>query len=297
MAASYRQAAWPWRDVLLTALAPTVWGSTYLVTTQWLAVDHPFTNACWRVLPAGLLLLLWQFRLPAAGTAWRLLALAALNIGVFQGFLFVAAARLPGGLAAIFGAMQPLAVMLLSRWVDGVRPGWPRVAAACLGVLGMALMLLAPTSRWDLWGVMAATLSAASMAGGTFLAQRWSIGLAPLPLTGWQLLLGGLMLLPASLLLEGPWQLPRLSQGLATAYLSLAGALLAYVLWFRGSLRLPAVGVASLGLLSPLTAAVLGWAVLGQNLGPLGWLGFGLALGSVVLLQRLNAPAPVKDGQ
>jgi hypothetical protein len=63
------------------------------------------------------------------------------------------------------------------------------------------------------------------------------------------------------------------------------------VLWFRGSLRLPAVGVASLGLLSPLTAAVLGWAVLGQNLGPLGWLGFGLALGSVVLLQRLNAPA------
>jgi probable blue pigment (indigoidine) exporter len=171
------------------------------------------------------------------------------------------------------------------------------VAAAGLGVLGMALMLLAPTSRWDLWGVMAATLSAASMAGGTFLARRWSIGLAPLPLTGWQLLLGGLMLLPASLLLEGPWQLPRLSQGLATAYLSLAGALLAYVLWFRGSLRLPAVGVASLGLLSPLTAAVLGWAVLGQNLGPLGWLGFGLALGSVVLLQRLNAPAPVKDGQ
>ena len=54
-------------------------------------------------------------------------------------------------------------------------------------------MLLAPTSRWDLWGVMAATLSAASMAGGTFLARRWSIGLAPLPLTGWQLLLGGLM--------------------------------------------------------------------------------------------------------
>jgi probable blue pigment (indigoidine) exporter len=153
--------------VLLTALAPTVWGSTYLVTTQWLAVDHPFTNACWRVLPAGLLLLLWQFRLPAT-TAWRLLALAALNIGVFQGFLFVAAARLPGGLAAIFGAMQPLAVMLLSRWVDGVRPGWARRLAAGLGVLGMALMLLAPTSRWDLWGVMAATLSAASMAGGTF---------------------------------------------------------------------------------------------------------------------------------
>ena len=291
MTASYRPGHGPLRDVLLTALAPMVWGSTYLVTTQWLPLDRPFTQACWRVLPAGLLLLLWRFQRPATAVLGRLLVLAALNIGVFQGFLFVAAVRLPGGLAAIFGAMQPLVVLLLARWVDGTRPGGPRLLAAGLGVLGMAMMLLAPTSRWDLWGVLAAALSAGSMACGTFLARRQDIGLSPLALTGWQLLLGGLMLLPVSLWLEGPWQAPSLSQAAASAYLSLVGALLAYVLWFRGSLRLPAVAVASLGLLSPLTAAMLGWGVLGQSLGPVGWSGFALALGSVVLVQRLSQAA------
>ena len=47
-----------WRDVALTALAPAIWGSTYLVTSEWLPPDRPFTAALLRVLPAGLLLLL-----------------------------------------------------------------------------------------------------------------------------------------------------------------------------------------------------------------------------------------------
>ena len=44
-------------DILLTALAPTVWGSTYLVTTEALPADYPVTLAALRALPAGLLLL------------------------------------------------------------------------------------------------------------------------------------------------------------------------------------------------------------------------------------------------
>ena len=44
-------------DLLLTALAPVVWGSTYYVTTEWLPAGVPMTLAMWRALPAGLLLL------------------------------------------------------------------------------------------------------------------------------------------------------------------------------------------------------------------------------------------------
>ena len=90
-----------WRDVALTALAPAIWGSTYLVTSEWLPPDRPFTAALLRVLPAGLLLLLITRHSPAAPDRWRLLVLSALNIGVFQALLFVAAYRLPGGLAAV----------------------------------------------------------------------------------------------------------------------------------------------------------------------------------------------------
>ena len=93
-----------WLDALATAFGPVIWGSTYIVTTELLPPDRPFTAALLRTLPAGLLLVLWCRRWPAwgDGVGWRrLLVLAALNIGVFQALLFVAAYRLPGGVAAV----------------------------------------------------------------------------------------------------------------------------------------------------------------------------------------------------
>ncbi|WP_180979640.1 EamA family transporter, partial [Janthinobacterium sp. AD80] len=114
-----------WGDILLTALAPLIWGSTYIVTSELLPPDRPFTAALIRVLPAGLLLLLLMRRLPARRDWCRVLILSALNIGVFQALLFVAAYRLPGGLAAVVGAIQPLLVMGLAWGVEGrVRRAW-----------------------------------------------------------------------------------------------------------------------------------------------------------------------------
>ena len=50
--------------IALTAVPPVVWGSTYAVTQLWLPPDRPLFAATARVLPAGLLLLLWVRRLP-----------------------------------------------------------------------------------------------------------------------------------------------------------------------------------------------------------------------------------------
>ena len=51
-------------DLLLTALAPAIWGSTYVITTSFLPSFAPMTVALLRALPAGLLLLLIVRRLP-----------------------------------------------------------------------------------------------------------------------------------------------------------------------------------------------------------------------------------------
>ena len=87
------------RDILLTALAPVIWGSTYIVTSQVLPPDRPFTAALLRVLPAGLVLILWCRRWPEKAAWWKLVITGILNIGAFQALLFVAAYRLPGGVA------------------------------------------------------------------------------------------------------------------------------------------------------------------------------------------------------
>ena len=275
-----------WTDVLLTALAPLIWGSTYIVSTELLPPDRPFTAALLRVLPAGLLLTLFSRRLPARRDWCRLAVLAALNIGFFQALLFVAAYRLPGGLAAVVGAVQPLLVMALAWALDRRRPARVALWASVAGVAGMALLLLAPGASWDPVGTGAALAGAACMAAGTFLARRWQPDVPLLAFTGWQLLGGGLMLAPLAWAIDAP--LPALSgaQMLGYAYLSLFGALLSYALWFRGVARLAPVAVASLGLLSPLTAVALGWALLGQSLGGSALLGMVLVIGSVLAAQR-----------
>ena len=276
-------------SIALTALAPLIWGSTYYVTTAFLPPDRPLTAAMLRVLPAGLLLLLWTREWPKQAAEWgKTLVLGALNIGFFQAMLFVAAYRLPGGLAAILSSTQTLVVLLLMA-LAGSRPPQAAWRAAGLGVLGVILLVASPQTRFDTLGIVAALAGAVSMAAGVFLAKRWQIKLSVLALTGWQLLLGGLCLLPVALLLEPA--LPTLTARNigGYAYLCLFGAVLSYVLFFRGLRQLPPAVVSSLGMLSPVCAYVLGWVLLNQAMGWRAMLGFVLVLASIYGVQRTLA--------
>lgn len=76
---------------------------------------------------------------------------------------------------------------------------------------------------------------------------------------------------------------------------------IAYWLWFRGIGKLTATSVTLLGPLSPLTAAVIGWAALGQALTPVQVLGMAIAFGATVagqLAQRTpRAPGPADESE
>ncbi len=277
-------------DLLLTAIAPAVWGSTYIVTTQWLPQGYPLTVATLRALPAGLLLLALMRQLPT-GIWWpRAFVLGALNFSIFWAMLFIAAYRLPGGVAATVGAVQPLIVIGLARLLRGTPIRALSVAAAVGGMAGVALLLLRADAGLDRIGVAAAFAGAVSMAAGTVLSRLWQPPVSPLTFTAWQLTAGGVLLLPAALVLEPP--LPALSAGtvLGLAYLGFIGAGLTYILWFRGLARLEPAVVASLGFLSPVMAVILGWAFLNQSLSPLQLAGMALVLVSVWAGQRVQAP-------
>jgi probable blue pigment (indigoidine) exporter len=253
-------------DVFATALAPAIWGSTYIVTTELLPPGHPLTLAVLRALPAGLLLLAVVRQLPPPKWIGRILVLGALNFAVFWSLLFVAAYRLPGGVAATLGAVQPLLVLLLARVALGNPVTLLSVGAALAGLFGVALLVAGPAASLDPLGIVAGLGGAAAMAGGTVFSRKWQPPVSLLTFTAWQLTAGGLLLLPVALLVEPP--LPALSgQNLAgLAYLGLIGAALTYYLWFRGLARLEPGPASALGFLSPATAVLLGWRVLGQTL-------------------------------
>jgi len=276
--------------VLPTAVAPMVWGSTYLVTTEFLPPGRPLLAAAVRALPAGLLLVVVSGRLPRGSWWWRAAVLGTLNIGVFFALLFVAAYRLPGGVAAVIGATQPLLVAGLAARLIGERLTRRRLLALVGGLAGVALLVLRAQARLDAVGVTAAVGGALAMATGVVLAKRWGRPAPLLAVTGWQLVAGGLLLAPLALAVEGPP--PTVSAGnlAGFAYLSLVGTAVAYALWFRGIGALPVTDVTILGLLSPLVATLLGWMVLGQTLTA------GQVLGSLIVLAALGITQTTKRG-
>ncbi len=273
-------------DLALTALAPAIWGSTYLVTTELLPPGYPLTVALLRALPAGLLLLLLVRQLPLHGWWGRVFLLGALNFSIFWALLFVAAYRLPGGVAATVGAVQPLIVVGLERLFFQVPMRRIAVIVGLLGLSGVALLVLTPAAGLDLIGVAAGLGGAASMAAGTVLTRYWRPPVSALTFTAWQLSAGGVLLLPIALLLEPSLPMPTLPNLAGFAYLGLIGAALTYILWFRGIGTLRPSLVAPLGFLSPLTAVLLGWGVLDQHLTPPQVAGMVIVLGSVWLNQR-----------
>jgi probable blue pigment (indigoidine) exporter len=167
------------------------------------------------------------------------------------------------------------------------------IVAAVAGLAGVALLILTDRAALDPVGVAAGLAGAASMAAGTVLSRRWQPPVSPLAFAAWQLTAGGLLLLPAALWLEPALTGLTLANIAGFAYLGLIGAALTYVLWFRGIARLEPAAVSSLGFLSPATAVVLGWLVLGQHLSPAQGLGMVLVLGSVWLAQRSQRGRPV----
>ena len=271
-------------NLLLTAVVPMIWGSTYLVTTEFLPADRPLLAGALRALPIGLIIVALYRKLPQGVWLWRVTVLGILNIGLFFALLFLSAYRLPGGVAATLGAIQPLLVAGIAWFLLSQRPSKLTIFAGLAGVLGVGLLVLTPSTSLDPVGVTAAFAGTVSMAIGIVLAKRWARPAPLLLLTGWQLVVGGIFLAALSLLVEGlP---PKLSSTnlVGFGYLGVIGTGLAYTLWFRGIEKL-GVSVSFLGLLSPMVATLLGYLVLEQRFTAFQGLGAVTILLSVLLGQ------------
>lgn len=272
-------------DLALTAIAPIIWGGSYIVTTQLLPNLDPLTISFLRALPAGLFLLCLVRQLPKGHWIPKMFVLGALNFAIFWSLLFFAAYRLPGGVAAIMGALQPFVVIFAARGVLGTPIKTLSVFAVFMGVLGVALLILTPETELDMLGVLAGVLGSSSMAFGTVLSRKWQPPVSALTFTAWQLTAGGLLLVPVI-----PFATTELSSitGLnviGLVYLGLIGAGLTYVIWLRGIRLLQPSAVSILGFLSPLSATILGWLILNETLNWMQAAGMVVVLASVFIGQ------------
>ncbi len=281
--------------IATTLLAPLAWGTTYSVTTQVLPEGAPMLTSLLRALPAGLLLLMITRTLPRGEWWWKATVLGILNVGAFFPLLFIGAYRLPGGVAATVGAIQPLIVIGLAHAWLGERATIAKLAAGAAGIVGVALLVLTPAARLDGIGIAASVAGAALMAAGVALTKAWRPPVPPLTLTAWQLTAGGIFLVPIAAFEGLPDAGFTGANVLGYVWLGVAGTAVAYSLWFRGLAQLPASVVTFLQLMTSVSAAAIGWVWLGQSLTPLQLVGGALALGAITVGALVSRPGTVAD--
>ncbi|KOU25384.1 ABC transporter permease [Streptomyces sp. WM6372] len=281
---------------LVTAVAPIAWGTNYYVTREFLPAGQPLYGAALRALPAGLLLLAVRRKAPRASWWWKSLLLGFLNMSAFFALIYVAAQRLPTSAASTVMAIAPLVMMVFAWALISEPPGPRQLAGAGLGVAGVSLMLLTGAVPVDAVGVLASVAAMAMSSFGYVLAKRWSAEVDVLASTAWQLLGGGLLLLPFAVAVEGSPPALDARELLGFAYVTVVATAVAFAAWFAGLRRLPAATVGLLGLLNPVTGVLLGTAIAGETLNLRQFCGLLLTL-TGILLGRRGGFLTARDGR
>ena len=283
-----------WRLVAITAVAPIAWGATYVVTRHLLPPDAPLWGAALRALPAGLLLWALARRRPRGEWWWRAPVLGLLNFGAFFVLVYLAAQLLPSSIAASIMALAPLALAGIAWPLLAQRPNARWAAGAVLGIAGVLLVVGLGVGSVSPAGVAASVIALLASSLGAILTTRWRDDTPLLATTAWQLTAGGIALVVAAGIVEGPP--PRVDATGIAAYAGIAvvATALAFVCWFTGLRHLPAGTVGIIGLLNPVTGVVLGVVIGGESLAALQAVGIALVLLSLVIARpRRTSEGPL----
>jgi drug/metabolite transporter (DMT)-like permease len=290
-----------------------LWGTSMVAMKGTISHTTPFFLAGVRLLPAGILVLLWAIgqgrSQPQTWRAWAWIAGFGLVDGtLFQGFLAQGLVRTDAGLGSVMIDSQPLAVALLAAWLFGERIGLIGTIGLLIGVLGISLLGLPETFwaealagsgtivQWDLLeaiqglfenGQWLMLLAALSMAAGTVLSRYVNRHVDGVVATGWHMILGGLPLFGLSSQLETQqWQQLQSADWGALAYTTIFGSAIAYGLFFAFAASGSLTSLSALTFLTPVFALLFGNLFLAETLSPLQSFGVGLTLLSIYAINQ-----------
>jgi probable blue pigment (indigoidine) exporter len=273
------------------------WGATYFVTREFLPADVPLWGGVLRALPAGLLLLAMRRRRPHGSWWWKSLVLGTLNMGAFFALVYLAAQLLPTSIASTVMATSSMVIMLIAWLVLAERPRLLAVLGAGVGIAGVCLMLLTGVGVVSPAGVLASASAMAMSSVGYVLAKKWSADTDVLSLTSWQLIGGGLVLLPLAVAVEGGPPALDARAVIGFAFVSIVATALAFTCWFTGLRHLSAGTVGLVGLLNPVTGVLLGSLAAGDALTARQSVGLALVLVGVLIGQPVTARLAGGRGQ
>ena len=258
-------------DWLLLWTLSLLWGGSFLFNELALAGLPPLTVVWGRVGLAALIL--WGV-VRATGAAlpprrgWpALLIMGCLNNAVPFTLFVLAQGQITGALASVLNAMTPIFTVLVAHVATSDEKLTPaRGLGVLLGFAGVLVMLADGGMGGPFWALVACLGAAFSYALASVWGRRFgAAGLAPLATAFGQLTASSALMLPVWLLVDRPWALdwPGWEPVIAVVGLASLSSALAYLIFFRILAQAGATAVSLVTFLIPISAAGLGWLVLG----------------------------------
>jgi len=271
-----------------------VWGSTYLAIRVMVETVPPLLGAGVRFTVAGAVMV-GVLALRRSVRPTRAQLLSALLVGALlpgaNAVVSVAEQEVPSSIAALLIGSVPLWVILLRR-ASGDSVPRASVGAVLIGFAGVALLLRPGEQSGDasFVGLLACVIAAAMWASGSFASPRLQLPRDPLVSTGWQMLMGGLVILVAGLVSgeAGDVNFAAFSTRsvLALTYLVAIGSWVAFTAYAWLLQNAPISRVATYAYVNPAVAIVLGWLILDEVITPITLVGAAIIVASVALVVR-----------
>jgi drug/metabolite transporter (DMT)-like permease len=280
------------RDWALLGVLSMLWGGSFFFNGVALRELSPLTLVFLRVALAAVILLpvlrAYRIGLPGTFAAWRpYFAIGLLNNVLPFSLIVTGQVYIPSGLASILNATTPLFTVLVMAAAGDEKLLMRRVLGVLTGLIGVIILrgqnLGFGTGEGV--GILLCLLAAFSYGLAALYARRRLSDSPPLATATFQLLASSLMMAVIAATVERPWQLPMpgLTTWLAMIGLAALSTALAYIVFFQILRRSGSTNVMLVTLLIPVTAILLGYLVLGEQISRREIVG-ALVIGSALLL-------------
>ncbi|MFP7170695.1 EamA family transporter [Terribacillus sp. 7520-G] len=280
---------------LFVLLAAMLWGTTGTAQAFAPSDAHPIAVGAARLVIGGAFLLVMVLlfgRFSMKGWPIRLTVPAAICMACYQPLFFSAVQQTGVAVGTVLAiGSAPIMSGLLELLCFRRRPGRIWWMATLSSIMGCVLLFQTGASlAIEPIGVLLALGAGLSFAGYTLLSRQIVQGRGPLETAAIIFGMGGVLLFPFFFLFDMEWI--RQPSGFAVSmHLGIAATAAAYFLFSKGLQQVPASSAVTLSLAEPLTAAVLGAVLVGEELSLLSWAGIGLLLAGIVMISLASKRA------
>jgi drug/metabolite transporter (DMT)-like permease len=281
------------RDLALLLVLSALWGASYTFIRIGVVTIPPLTLVAARTVIAACLLAVWialrGISIPCEPVLWRRLLVQAMLNSVVPFTLIAWAERsVDAGLATILNSASPVLAFVVTWLVTKHERVTPRkFFGVVFGLAGICLIV--GTSIFDDLGSQTipqlAIVAATACYAGAAIYGRAFQGMPPAVPAAGSLLVGAMLIVPASLVVDRPWTLhPSIASLAALLALSVFSTAIAFVIYFRLVQTLGSVGTTAQAYLRVPIGVAVGMIFLGESLTPAAWVGFACVVAGVAAM-------------